>query len=43
MTYDDFTSPRFVRLRRLRELLDQGLLDDLLRRQGELRPMSPRT
>jgi len=43
MTYDDFTSPRFVRLRRLRELLDQGLLDDLLRRRGELRPMSPRT
>lgn len=43
LTYDDFTSPRFVRLRRLRELLDQGLLDDLLRRQGELRPMSPRT
>ena len=42
LTYDDFTSPRFVRLRRLRELLDQGLLDDLLRRQGELRPMSPR-
>jgi nucleoside-diphosphate-sugar epimerase len=43
LTYDDFTSPRFVRLRRLRELLDQGLLDDMLRRQGELRPMSPRT
>jgi nucleoside-diphosphate-sugar epimerase len=43
LTYDDFTSPRFVRLRRLRELLDQGLLDDLLRRRGELLPMSPRT
>ena len=42
LTYDDFTSPRFVRLRRIRELLDQGLLDDLLRRQGDLRPMSPR-
>jgi nucleoside-diphosphate-sugar epimerase len=42
LTYDDFTSPRFVRLRRLRELLDQDLLDDLLRRRGELRPMPPR-
>jgi nucleoside-diphosphate-sugar epimerase len=42
LTYDDFTSARFVRLRRIRELLDQGLLDDLLRRQGDLRPMSPR-
>jgi nucleoside-diphosphate-sugar epimerase len=42
LTYDDFTSPRFVRLRRLRELLDQGLLDEQLRRQGDLRPMSPR-
>jgi nucleoside-diphosphate-sugar epimerase len=43
LTYDDFTSPRFVRLRRVRELLDQGLLDDLLRRRGDLRPMPPRT
>ena len=43
LTYDDFTSPRFVRLRRIRELIDQGLLDDLLRRQGDLRPMSPRS
>ena len=43
LTYDDFTSPRFVRLRRVRELMNQGLLDDLLRRQGELRPMSPRS
>lgn len=42
LTYDDFTSPRFVRLRRIRELLDQGLLDDLLRRQADLRPMAPR-
>ena len=43
LTYDDFISPRFVRLRRVRELLDQGLLDDLLRRQGDLRPMSARS
>jgi nucleoside-diphosphate-sugar epimerase len=43
LTYDDFTSPRFVRLRRLRELLGQGLLDERLRRRGDLRPMSPRS
>ena len=34
MTYDDFTSSRFVRLRRIRDLLSAGLLDDMLRRQG---------
>lgn len=33
LTYDDFTSSRFVRLRRIRELLDAGTLDDLLRRR----------
>jgi nucleoside-diphosphate-sugar epimerase len=33
LTYDDFTSSRFVRLRRIRELLDSGTLDDLLRRR----------
>ena len=33
LTYDDFTSSRFVRLRRIRELLSAGLLDDMLRRQ----------
>jgi nucleoside-diphosphate-sugar epimerase len=32
LTYDDFTSPRYVRLRRIRELLDAGLVDDMLRR-----------
>ncbi len=32
MTYADFTSSRFVRLRRIRELLEAGLLDDMLRR-----------
>jgi nucleoside-diphosphate-sugar epimerase len=32
MTYDDFTSSRFVRLRRIRDLLSAGLLDDMLRR-----------
>lgn len=33
MSYDDFISSRFVRLRRIRELLSAGLLDDMLRRQ----------
>jgi nucleoside-diphosphate-sugar epimerase len=32
LTYDDFTSSRFVRLRRIRELLSAGLLDEMLRR-----------
>jgi nucleoside-diphosphate-sugar epimerase len=34
MTYDDFTSSRFVRLRRIRELLAAGQLDEMLRRPG---------
>jgi nucleoside-diphosphate-sugar epimerase len=33
LNYDDFTSPRFVRLRRIRELLSAGLLDEMLDRQ----------
>jgi len=33
LSYDDFTSPRFVRLRRIRELVTAGLLDQMLRRQ----------
>ena len=32
LTYDDFTSSRFVRLRRIRELLDAGIVDEMLRR-----------
>jgi nucleoside-diphosphate-sugar epimerase len=32
LTYDDFTSARFVRLRRIRELLATGQLDSMLRR-----------
>ena len=32
LSYADFTSSRFVRLRRIRELLAAGLLDDMLRR-----------
>jgi nucleoside-diphosphate-sugar epimerase len=34
LTHDDFTSSRYVRLRRIRELLDAGLLDGLLRRKS---------
>ncbi len=33
-TYRDFTSSRFVRLRRIRELLSAGLLDEMLRPQA---------
>ena len=33
LSYDDFTSSRFVRLRRIRELLAGGLVDDMLRRK----------
>ena len=34
LSYDDFTSSRFVRLRRIRELLSAGVLDDMLHRQA---------
>ena len=34
-TYDDFMSPRFVRLRRIRELLSAGLVDEMLRRKTD--------
>jgi nucleoside-diphosphate-sugar epimerase len=33
LSYDDFTSARFVRLRRIRELLAAGEVDEMLRRQ----------
>jgi hypothetical protein len=33
LTHEDFTSSRFVRLRRIRELLAAGLVDESLRRQ----------
>ena len=40
LTYDDFMSSRFVRLRRIRELLSAGLVDEMLRREtGEPFPM----
>jgi nucleoside-diphosphate-sugar epimerase len=34
LTYDDFTSSRFVRLRRIRELLSTGVVDEMLRRKA---------
>jgi nucleoside-diphosphate-sugar epimerase len=43
MTYGDFTSSRFVRLRRIRELLADGLLDEMLRRQTETQFPAPGT
>jgi nucleoside-diphosphate-sugar epimerase len=33
LTYEDFTSSRYVRLRRIRELLAAGVVDDMLRRR----------
>lgn len=33
LRYDDFTSSRFVRLRRIQELVEAGALDDMLRRR----------
>jgi nucleoside-diphosphate-sugar epimerase len=39
LTYEDFTSSRFVRLRRIRELLDAGLVNDMLRRTGDDLPV----
>jgi nucleoside-diphosphate-sugar epimerase len=33
LTHDDFTSSRFVRLRRIRELLSAGIIDEMLRRK----------
>jgi nucleoside-diphosphate-sugar epimerase len=33
LTYDDFLSSRYVRLRRIKELLDDGVIDETLRRR----------
>jgi nucleoside-diphosphate-sugar epimerase len=35
LTHDDFTSSRFVRLRRIRELLSAGIVDEMLRRKTD--------
>ena len=40
LTYDDFTSSRFVRLRRLRELLAAGIVDEMLFRTTD-QPFPP--
>src|SRR3984885_875139 len=34
LSYEDFTSSRFVRLRRIKELMAAGMLDEMLRRPG---------
>jgi nucleoside-diphosphate-sugar epimerase len=34
LTYDDFTSSRYVRLRRIRDLLSAGAVDEMLRRRS---------
>jgi nucleoside-diphosphate-sugar epimerase len=34
LSYEDFTSSRFVRLRRIKELMTAGMLDEMLRRPG---------
>jgi nucleoside-diphosphate-sugar epimerase len=43
LSYDDFTSARFVRLRRINELLQAGLLDEMLRRTTTARFPAPGT
>ena len=35
LTHDDFVSSRFVRLRRIRELLSAGIVDEMLRRKTD--------
>jgi nucleoside-diphosphate-sugar epimerase len=40
LTYEDFLSSRFVRLRRIRELLSAGVVDEMLRRPGS-EPLKP--
>jgi nucleoside-diphosphate-sugar epimerase len=37
LTYEDTTSARFTRLKRIKELMSEGALDDLLRRPGQVR------
>jgi nucleoside-diphosphate-sugar epimerase len=41
LTYQDFLSSRYVRLRRISELLRVGLLDDMLRRQTSIQFCAP--
>ncbi len=37
LSYEDFTSSRFVRLRRIKELMAAGAVDEMLRRPGAVR------
>jgi nucleoside-diphosphate-sugar epimerase len=42
LSYDDFTSSRFVRLRRIKELMAAGALDEMLRRSAPFQgPSAP--
>jgi nucleoside-diphosphate-sugar epimerase len=41
LTYEDFLSSRFVRLRRIRELLSAGIVDEMLRRRESERLSAP--
>jgi nucleoside-diphosphate-sugar epimerase len=41
LTYADFVSSRFVRLRRIRELLAAGAVDEMLRRPAGSQPAGP--
>ncbi|MGN6677193.1 MAG: NAD-dependent epimerase/dehydratase family protein [Streptosporangiaceae bacterium] len=41
LTWDDFNSSRYVRLRRIRELLSSGLVDDTLRRADQRQSHPP--
>jgi nucleoside-diphosphate-sugar epimerase len=41
LTYNDFVSSRFVRLRRIRELFSAGIVDEMLRRQADERLSMP--
>jgi nucleoside-diphosphate-sugar epimerase len=40
MTLDDFNSSRYVRLRRIRELLEAGTVDEMLRRTASTAPQA---
>jgi nucleoside-diphosphate-sugar epimerase len=43
LSYEDFLSSRFVRLRRIRELLSAGIVDEMLRRQTDDHLPAPRS
>jgi nucleoside-diphosphate-sugar epimerase len=43
LSHDDFVSSRFVRLRRIRELLSAGVVNEMLRRETDQRLPAPTT